>query len=514
MFNKKSKIKNILLSSSFGLAEELLKYLFIFAYRTVFLMILSKNYLGISGLFTNILQIFSLADLGIGSVIAYRLYEPIKRNDTKECYALIEFYKNVYRIIALTVLLLGLILSPFVNNLIADQSEIPGDVNLKTVYWLYVFQSVSSYLFVYVQSLLSSDQKNYVISFANTIYNLFYYIIQIAVLLVTHSFIYSLAAGIIANLIYNISFSSFIKKQYRYVFSEKCELKKSEKIQIFKDTGALMCHKLGYVALNSTDSLLLSKYIGIITLGIYSNYSMISAAIDRLLNKLLGSFISTIGNIGLDKNNSNYDIYNKLLFLNFWLVSFCCICYFNLIDSFIILWQNSSYTLDILTVTVITVNMFFNSSGIINSVFINANGLFVKDRVRPFIQAILNLIISIIMVKKIGISGVFFGTVISIVCTSWWRQPILVYKYIFKKNPAEYFARFFIWFFEAVVISLLISFIFSSIQNSLLSFIMKVIICAILPNIIFAVLNIKNDNFIFYVKTIIQFMNNRKKCKK
>lgn len=510
MFNENSKLKNILLSSAFGVVEQFFVYFLAFVYRTVFLFVLSKNYLGISGLFTNILQVFSLAELGIGSVISYRMYEPIKKCDKDKCSALLNFYRRVYSALAGIILLLGGIFYPFLPCIIADSNEIPSDINLGVIYWLFVIQSASSYICIYMQSLLSADQKNYVISFMNTLYNILSNILKIVVLVISKDYTFSLFVGIIANVLYNVLFSKYIKKEYKFLIDKTKKLDREEKKGIYQDTAALMCHKIGYVILNSTDSIILSKYIGVNVLGIYSNYSMISTAIDAVLNKLLGSFVSTIGNISLDSDEEKkYDIYKKLKFCNMWLASLCSVCFGVLINPFICLWLDESYLLDIWVVIILSTNMFLNSSRIINNVYVNANGLFVKDRIRPLVQSIINIVVSIVMVIKFGIGGVFVGTIVSCLGTCWWREPVILYRYAFQKGVSEYFKDYLKWMFLTIGVGGSCYVICGYLSNNILGFIGKIAICIILLDIIYAVIFNRTDEYKFYYTWIKEQLNKK-----
>ena len=253
MANNNSRAKNAFLASISGVAEQLASYLGSFIFRTVFLYVLSANYLGISSLFTNILQVFSLTELGIGSVIAFNMYKPIKEGDNKTCAQLLNFYKNVYRGIALVTLLMGACFYPFIDAIIADPGNIPNDVDLNVVYWLFVLQSSFSYLCVYRQSLINADQKGYLISTANSVYNIAINLVKIILLLLTANYTLVLAAGIAINMVYNLLISHWAKKLYPSIVSQSKErLSKERKISIFKETGALMCHKVGGVVVNST----------------------------------------------------------------------------------------------------------------------------------------------------------------------------------------------------------------------------------------------------------------------
>ena len=508
MFNNNKKTKNIILSSSSGVVEQFLNYVLAFVFRTVFLYVLSQEYLGISGLFTNVLQVFSLAELGIGSVIAFRLYEPVKNRDIYKCSQLIEFYKKIYLTIAIVVLLIGSSLFPFLKLLIKDPGEIPADVNIYVVYGLFVLHSFCSYFFVYYQSLLAADQKGYVISIANSISAIVSNIIRIVFLLVTRNYVLVLLVGIIFGIVYNFVFGQYIKFRYKAITDLKTvELTPEEKKKIFRDSGSLMFHKIGYTMVNSTDSILLSKVIGIGVVGLYSNYALIATAVDVILNKIFGSFVPTIGYFLLGNDSEKaYTAYKRLRFLNFWAASFCAVCIFVLIDPFITIWLNASYLLDKITVIIISANILINSSRIINASFVNAAGLFVKDKARPIIQALLNLVLSIIFIKFMGVSGVFLGTILSTFLTVWWREGFVLYRNIFKKPVKEYFVYNFVWIALTIIVACVFSWLSGFLSMHVWGFIIKLVMCVIGVNLIYFVLFYNTDGHRYFREMIKERM--------
>ena len=169
-FNEDSRQKNAILASAAGVIEQIIAIISVFVFRTIFLWVLSKEYLGIEGLFTNILQLFSLAELGIGSAILFRMYKPFADKDIAKISSYVQFYKNVYHGIAGVILLIAAILYPFINSIV-NASDVPGDVNLQAVYVLFVLQNVVGYIFAYKQAVISANQTGYLISIFNTIVN-------------------------------------------------------------------------------------------------------------------------------------------------------------------------------------------------------------------------------------------------------------------------------------------------------------------------------------------------------
>lgn len=503
MFNQQSRTQNVLKASFVGTTCNLVNIILGFIYRTIFIRILSSSYLGINGLFGNILQILSFADLGISTAIVYRFYEPISQNDVHKVGQLMNFFKSVYRIIASAILVAGMSLLPFLNFFIKDTSELPLDVNLQLIYILFLLQTLSSYLFVYKQTILSADQKQYITSFIQTIITLMRYILQVSILLLTRNYTWTLAASIILNLTSNIAFSEWIGYKYRDVFSVKESISKVEKQQILDDTKATLCHKIGGTVLNSTDNIILSKCVGIVATGLYSNYSMILSSLSGVLNQVFGSFTSSLGNAHIKQNaEQKYMSYRRLLFANLWITSICTVCLYNLLNDFIIVWVGTDMLLDELTVTVLCIQFFMETARIISLSYTNGCGLFVRDKIRPLIEAAINLVVSVVMANLLGVAGVFIGTIASHCCTVFWREPYLLYKYEFKKSIKEYWE----YYGTAAILTLMMSFLIrKSMTNmvllrvdNLLMWIFKAISVLVLSNAFLVILLHRNLDFKFF----------------
>lgn len=503
MFNQQSRTQNALKSSFTGTVCNLVNIVFGFVYRTIFIQVLSSNYLGINGLFGNILQILSFADLGISTAIVYRFYEPISQNDVHKVGQLMNFFKSIYRGIATIILVTGLGLLPFLNFFIKDTSEVPPDINLQKVYLLFLLQTISSYLFVYKQTILSADQKQYISSLIQTLITLARYILQVLILLATKNYTWTLTTSIILNILMNFTFSEWVSCKYKDVFTVKDGISKEEKKQIFDDTRATLCHKVGGTILTGTDNIILSKCVGIVATGVYSNYSMILSSLSGFLNQVFGSFTSSLGNAHVEQNaEQKYISYRRLLFANLWITSVCTVCLYNLLNDFITVWVGADMLLNELTVTVLCVQFFIETARIISMSYTNGCGLFVRDKVRPLIEASINLGVSIVMANLLGIAGVFIGTIVSHLCTVFWREPYLLYKYEFEKSMKEY------CYYYGVAVALTIGLCFLTVQMSglifperktLVAWTLKGNFVFILSNVVVAVLLHRCSEFEFYV---------------
>ena len=458
MFNRESRKKNILKISFTSAITSGVNIVLQFLYRTVFLYILSKEYLGIEGLFANVINVLSLAELGLGVVIGYKLYEPIKNNNIFNTAALMNFYKKIYRCIAVLVAVLGLIMLPFLKFLVKDSSEIPNNVNLYVVYFLYLFQSISSYFFTYKQTLLTADQKGDIVvgyTFLNSTLKL---VVQLVVLAVSKDYQWMLGIAILMNLLMNGAFSIYITKRYSEVFVIDAEIDRETKKSIYHDMKATMCHRIGGILVGSTDNIILSACVGLGQLGIYSNYSLIIECIKKVLNQLFGNFTASLGNAYLSNSKyENYQLYKKFLVINFIFANIASVCVYVLINPFIALWQGKGMVLDQTTLILIVLQFFVQVVRIINISYTNACGLFNKDMIRPVIEVIINLSTSVILALHCGMVGVFIGTLVSYSCTVFWREPYLLYKYAFQENIKEYWymyaKNFVLMVFECFIIN-------------------------------------------------------------
>lgn len=509
IFNEDSRQKNAMMASVFAILEQVFSVASVFIYRTVFLHFLTKEYLGIEGLFTNILQLFSLAELGIGTTILYRMYKPFAEKDVNAISAHVRFYKNVYHGIALLTALIGACLYPFIENIV-DASDVPADVNLKLVYVLFVLQSVASYLFVYKQSLIQANQRAYLVSGFTTGLTVLNVVIKIIVLAFTKKYELVLLASIATTILLNWLFSLWITHEYKEFFQNPTRLGKEETMGIVKDTAGLMCHKVGFIVLTSTDNIILSKMVSLAAVGIYTNYATITSAVQMLLTKMLNSFTPTIGNFMVNyEKEAVEDLYKKLLFVNFWFTSFCTVCLYVLLNPFIEIWLDDTFLLSTFTVMVLCAQFYIKSSQTMNEAFINAAGLFTRDRIRPLIESALNLVISIVLAKQIGIAGVFIGTCVSSLLTCYWRQPYLLYKHVFQNSPRHFVINQTLW----LALTCLMCFVMQNVcQNFAITiggFLIRLIVCGLGINAVYLILWHRTTAFRYFLGIVSDKLRSR-----
>ena len=337
--------KHVAKNLKFILASELILAALKFASRRVFVFTLGKAYLGLNGLFSDILSALSLAELGFGVSITYSLYRPVAQGDTELIKSLVRLYRRVYRTVGAAVLAAGLALSPFLNFFV---KEMPGDIpSIPLIYALTVVNTGISYFWSYKSTLLFVYQKKYIDATVRTVVALFATGAQIAVLLLTHNYVYYLYIAVVATLVQNMVISAQADRLYPFLREREARPLPEEVLgDIRRNVGAMILHRIGSVAVFSTDNLLISKFVGIETTGLYSNYMMLRGLLNIAVNALSNAVMPALGNLTVTSTvQEKRTAFRRLNFCAAWLFGWMSICLLCLYDPFIELWLGAGYLL-------------------------------------------------------------------------------------------------------------------------------------------------------------------------
>lgn len=483
------------------------KIIFLFIGQTCLIKILGNQYNGVKGLFSNIISMLSLAELGIGAAIVYNLYEPVRNNDIDIIKSIMQFYKKCYHIIAMIVLLAGFCILPFIKSIVGTVNI---SENIYLLFLLFLLDSVASYLLSYKRSIIYVEQKNYIISLFDTLYIIVLQILQIAVLYFLHNFIVYLVVGIICRIGENTLIHIYANIKYPFLKEGNVhKLQKNVIDDIIEKVKGLLFHNIGSYVVLGTDNILMSKLVNIIAVGFYSNYLMVINALSNVLSQIIQSVQASVGDLLVEKNyKKNYEIYKRLEFANFWIYSVVSVTVYYLIQDFIVLWLGKNYLFDNIVVFCIILNFWQTGMRNVISAFKTGAGIFYEDRYVPIIESIVNIILSILLTVKLGIIGIFLGTFVSTLCLFLYSYPILVYKPLFKRNAREYYKYILTAFFKWIVTILFVSFIdnrideVNYISNKYILFVIKGILIFFVTNIIFLIFHLRTDEFKFWVNKI------------
>ena len=409
-----------------------------FATRTLFIRTLGSAFLGVNGLFTDILALLSITELGFDTAINFKLYKPISEKDYHRLSALMKFYRNIYIVVSFSVFVLGLSITPFLRFLISDYDSLAEiGLNAILVYFLYLAQSVLSYLFwAYRASLVRAAQKSFILDGVNIGTVIASNVCQIVVLLLFRSFYLYLLILVFFTIVTNVINSAIAKKMFPLVFCKESSqdvISKEESKEVFKDCGATFLYKVNGVVTRATDNLVISSFIGIVTVGLYSNYTMISTTINTILNKFFEACKASMGDAyaTLDKERS----YFYFEVMNFFTVILYGTAFMGMAivgNAFIKVWLGQEYLLASIIPVLLGIVLFFN--GIKNNLgqIRNISGAFRQMWYRPLLGIVINLVVSIVLVRFIGIAGVLLGTILSAILTNFLVDPVVIHKYSYS----------------------------------------------------------------------------------
>lgn len=409
-----------------------------FITRLVMIYSIGMTSVSLNGLFSEVLSVLSLAELGIGSAITYSLYIPLALNDTKKVTQIMNLFKTSYRIIAGVIASIGLLMIPFIPYLITN--TVINERYLISVYLLFLIQTAASYLFSYKAALLNADQKSYVISKRTMFVRFVFFILNIGCLFLFRNFMLYLFLDIMQTFAINIFISKKVDQIYPYV-KEKDRLTKDEQKAIFSNVKHLFIGNLSGKITNSSDNILISLLVGTNCIGPYSQYSMIINGIMRLFTQASNSITGSVGNLlATEKSIKCQQIFENITFVFFLAGSICACCFYVMITPFLSVFIRNEYVLSDFIVCILSINMFVSILKMPLWTFVSASGLFKLDKYISIIGSSLNLFVSIILGLEYGIAGIFLGTFISLFIQSILKL-CLFYKSFLKNSPKKFFIR-------------------------------------------------------------------------
>lgn len=476
-----------------GLAvNKIVGLVFPFFSRTIMIYYLGTIYLGLNSLFTSILSVLSLAELGIGTAMVFSMYEPMANGDDDTVCALLNLYRKMYWLIGTVILVVGLIFTPLLPYII--NGEFPRDVNIYIVYLINLFNTVLSYyLFAYKESILIASQRTDLLSNINTIVCIILNIGQTIILIFTRNYYIYCFFLPITTLIGMCGRNYVVNKKFPQYFC-KGNISNAMKNDIKKRVAGLFIYKVCDVLRFSLDSIVLSAFLGLTVLAKYNNYYYIMNAITGVIGIVSTSITASVGNsIVKESQEKNYRDFNKIQLLYIWIAGFCTVSLFCLYQPFMKLWVGSNLMFDDYTMTFFCVYFFINRWGDMCFAYRQAAGLWWQDKIRPIVESILNITLNVILVRIIGVSGVLLSTIIGLVfINSIWGSKILFKYYFTQYSQIKYIIRLVMFTLVTAIACIITSMIGNYItsmfseSNFILTLMVKGGVCCIVPNLIFA----------------------------
>lgn len=464
--------------------------------RVVFLRVLDAYLLGISGLFTNILGVLSLADLGLSTAMMYSLYKPIAENDIEMISSLVHYFKKIYLKIAVTVATVGVLCIPFLDYLINTDVTIE---HINIYYLLSLGNVVISYLFVYRAILLNADQKQYVANRITLFFKFIIFFTQLFILITTKNYAFYLASAIILTYINNIVINNKTMKLYPYLKNKAKEIDNHTKYTITKNVKALFIYRVAATMIASTDNIFISVILGTITVGYYSNYLLVTQQVRTILDLINNQIKASVGQyiaVNKNKKDKQYEIYKKIDLLFYILVVYACILQLVLFNDFIKLMFGREYVMNYSVVLVIVINFYVTNMQQVIWTFRETVGMFEEIKYITLVTSIINIILTPLMGYYWGLEGIIMATVFSKMLCSWWIEPKKVFEHL-KVKPSTYYLNY-VYNFSVFILCIFINDILVVkivYKNILATLIVKGFVSLVATGVIIVLFNFKRKEF-------------------
>lgn len=437
---EKSRSQNAILNIAVGFIAQFVIMILAFVNRRIFVSYLSVDYLGINGLYSNILSVLALAEMGLGYVVQFYFYKPVVEKNYSLITTLTHYFKKLYMIIALAVLMVGLSIIPLLGNIVnsnLDSSE------LIIYYDIFLVNSVLTYFSAHKIALLAAYQDNRLQKYVNMATNICFQFIHLAILIIWHSYLIYTLATVLSTILNVIAVNLICDKKYPYLKNK--ELINRDLINtsdIKNNVRSTFIYKVGATIVNNTDNILISMIVSTAAVGLYSNYLMVTSTVQTLITIVTTAVISGIGNLSAEGNKDkmlkNFDM--LLLFYHF-ISAYCAISFYFLFNDLIPLWLGNEYVMNQGIVMSIALNFYLVNAISPVYMFRESNGLFSKVKYLLLTTAIVNIILSVVLGRIIGVTGILLATVVAKIGTQVWYEPYVIFKPLFGIGPAHYWKQ-------------------------------------------------------------------------
>lgn len=435
-----SRAKNSAYNIVSGFSYQLISLILSFISRTIFIQVLGVEYLGMNGIFADVLNLLSMADLGFNTTMAYSFYQPLAEQNELKLTALVCFYRKVYRVIATLVTVLGLAVIPFLRYFINTEKEIPHLI----LYYLFALAGiVISYLFVYKTTILTADQKDYQVVKITIVTTLLKTILQITFLLLWKNYIVYLAIGIGIQALNNLVASRKAERSYPYIKNVE-KLTREEEKQIFYNMKSVFLYKVSGTMFSATDNLLISVILGTGMVGVYSNYLMVSNKLMLMIQIIFSALTASIGNlIVMETTEKKFEVFNAMQSVSFILCGIITSVFCIMANDFVFVWLGETFTISTMAMIALTLNTYLACVLQPLWTFRSATGLYMKTKYIMLLGALLNIVLSILMGQIWGLAGILFASAIARLCTYFWYEPKLLFREYFDRKANRYYLSLF-----------------------------------------------------------------------
>ena len=493
----KARTRNTARNTTIGIVSQLVQIVSSFFCRMVFVRMLAEAYLGVNGLFANVLSILALSELGIGSAVTYELYRALAEHNDEEVKSLMDFYKKAYTVIGLAIGLVGLVIMPFIPRLVPADPNIHEDIRL--LYLFFLANTVISYLFSYRTSIIQAAQQNYILTLIHTAVTITQNVLQIIVLLLTKNFVLYLAIQVSATFFYYF-FSSRAAVKLFPILKEKDiqPIRKEQKQRMFVNTKDLFITSLAGRLVNQTDNIIITALGGLVSTGLNSNYSLLVMTLISVTAKISDAIRASIGNVNaIESDEKKLQLFDEIHFFFFWFYCWCSICFIMLVQDVIGIAFGAKYVMGFSIAVISGINYYTTEQGDLVNIFKDTLGLFKYGKYMGLVTGIINVILSVLLGRKYGVFGILLASFISRMATTRWYYPYVTFKHGIHAPFMHFLVRDVLYWIEFAAIGAGTWYLCSFLQFGVfLNILCRLIICTVVPNAVIILLHHRDPNFI------------------
>lgn len=486
--------KKASLNITVGMIGRLL-VLFIGLFSKSFLVrILGQEANGLYSLYVSVIGVLSIVDLGIGSAITFSMYRPIAKRDDNQISALYYLYKRIHFYLFWIILVIGLIITPFIPMMAKGTT---GEINIYITYIVFLTATSLTYLLGHKMSFINAFKDNYVTTLVHSGKLLLESALQIVVLVLTKNFVYFLLVKVLANILEIIVVDIVFKKRYKHKVNDYKDLDENIKKEVIDNVKALSVYQIGATLINSFDSIIIGAFVGVNDLGLFSNYVLIAVSMNSVLSLIFDEITSIVGHqyVLVDKKRY-YEQFKIAYIINFVVGVFFFLGYYSTSHELVEIIFGADQVIDNNIIIVITISYYINFMRRSQQLFKRASGVFHHDKYKPLIEGIVNIILSILLVKYIGIIGVLVATIITRLAISYTVDVYVLFKNRFEANMF----KFYIIHYGTVICLTGLIFFFNvvnvfTIEQTLLRFIVNGILSVVITLLFFVIIYIGSNKF-------------------
>lgn len=522
-----TRTQNSFLNFATNLISSALVVLLSFITRSVFIRYLGTNFLGIEGLFTNILYMLSLAELGFGSAIVYKLYRPIEIQDHHRIQVLLKLYRQVYLVVGCVVVCIGLCLIPLLPKLVKDYDSLrPLGLNPVIIFLLYLFNTASSYwFFAYKTAFVQANQKSYVLTVVGYVVTIASSLCQILALVLFKNFYIYLIVQISFSIIRTLIWALVCDRRYPFVKEKTTDsISREERREFRKDCSALFLYRISNVLIGGSDNIVISSFLGLHAVALYYNYTTVKNSIDTILYSFLRAIQASLGSL-YSTGNLEWSrlIFRVVNLFTVWLYGIGAIGIAVMLDEFITLWPGvgpdfvvTSWTANGVTVQtplaiLVGIELYITGQKYYCGSFRNAMGLFQELKYRPLFSVIVNLTFSLLLVPRIGIAGCAISTIIAAQFVNLIVDPLIIYRHALKQSPKEYFLRNLLYKLVIGGAGVLCWYVCRMIPvPGIPGFVIRGMVCVILPSAVFSACFFRTTEYRFLIRSVLDLLPSKK----